>query len=451
MDIALTDSEGAIDLIIRKYFSTAKISLLSRLSVPLARKHLERAVCEYTFTEDVGCERQLMIDVSVIIRNDSGSGIQRVVRAILQQLLVRPPVGCRVRPVFATRKSEYCYAPDHFGLQDEEASSQIGSSAIKVNPGDIFLGLDLAAHLLPLHKTQLTEWKRLGTEIHIIVYDLLPVLYPRWFNSKTTNNFHRWLRTIAIYADSVICISNTIKEELDDWLNQKYSLTTGAVPIGTISLGADIESSVPSRGLPDNINQLLTALASKPTVLMVGTLEPRKGHSQILAAFEKLWLQGRDIKLIIIGKPGWKTEALQKRLHSHPQNNTRLYWLESASDEFLELLYADCTGVIVASLAEGFGLPLIEAGYHNKPVLARDIPVLREIGGNFVTFFQGTSTESLMNDIELWLANIAIGKIPHGTSQNTWQDSAEELLTHLGLVKTTFVQPVDNLFGRVES
>jgi glycosyltransferase involved in cell wall biosynthesis len=131
---------------------------------------------------------------------------------------------------------------------------------------------------------------------------------------------------------------------------------------------------------------------------------------------------------------------MQQRLRSHPQNKTRLYWLDNASDELLELLYVGCTGVILASQAEGFGLPLIEAGHYNKPVLARDIPVLREIGGNFVTFFSGSSTESLMNDIEFWLAKISIEQMPHSAPQHTWEDSAQSLLSCIGLKHQITVQ-----------
>ena len=422
-------------------FSTAKINLLSNFSVPIARKYFQRTVCDNTLHEAVSSQKQLLVDVSVIIKNDGHTGIQRVVRSLFLQLHRQCPDGWCIRPVFATRKQGYHYAPEKFGLPNAQKSGLNGSSLVKIGKGDIFLGLDLSAHLLPLHKTQLAQWKRSNAEIHIIVYDLLPVLYPHWFNSKTTKNFHRWLRTIAIFSDSIICISNTVKAELNDWQYQKYSLATGTVPISIIPLGGDIESSAPSRGLPENINQLMAALASKPTVLMVGTLEPRKGHSQVLAAFEKLWQQDRDINLVIVGKPGWKTETLQQRLRSHPQNKIRLYWLDNASDELLELLYVSCTGVIVASQAEGFGLPLIEARHHNKPVLARDIPVLREIGGNFVTFFSGTDTESLMNDIEFWLSKIAIEQMPHSAPQHTWQDSAHELLMRLGLEQTALAQP----------
>ena len=428
----------------RKIFSNVKNNLLGKFSVNHARKHQQRAHGDSSPHATARAERQLLVDVSVIIHNDGRTGIQRVVRALLQQLLQNPPTGWRVLPVFATRQHGYCYAPQHYGLSDAPASSLHAAGAVRVGPGDIFLGLDLAAHLLPRHQTQLAQWKHAGAAIHVIVYDLLPVLHPHWFNAKTTRNFHRWLRTIAIFADSLICISNTVKDELEGWLQQQYDLPRGAIPIATIPLGADIDASAPSRGVPDNIGHLLTAFANKPTVLMVGTLEPRKGHSQVLAAFEQLWQQGGEINLVFVGKSGWKTEKLQHHLRTHPQNNQSLYWLDNASDEFLELLYGVCTGVIVASQAEGFGLPLIEAKYHNKPVLARDIPVLREIAGGDTIFFPKVTTiAELAVVVEDWLKALNSGFLGQTVSQGcaTWEDSSAHLLKNIFFKQS----PIDQL------
>jgi glycosyltransferase involved in cell wall biosynthesis len=419
----------------RRLFFAAKVKLLSRLPVPMARRRLQFSTSDRPANRPEGGEKQLLVDVSVIIGSDARTGIQRVVRALLLQLLSHPPAGYRVRPVFATRKHGYRYAPDDFGLPGVPLAGTSDAIAVQAGLGDIYLGLDLAAHLLPRHKVELAQWKRAGTKIHIVVYDLLPLLHPQWFNPKTPRNFRRWLKTIAIFTDSIICISNAVKAELDCWLQQQYSLSRGAIPMHVIPLGADIEASAPSRGLPANLDQLLSAFAGKATILMVGTLEPRKGHSQVLAAFEQLWQRGRDINLVIVGKPGWKTEALQQVLRMHPQRAVRLHWLDSASDELLELLYTHCSGVIVASHAEGFGLPLIEAMHHAKPVLARDIPVFREVGGNSTTFFSGESGEKFSTDIELWLANIAMPQAQHDASRYTWQDSAGELLASLGLVE----------------
>ncbi|MDY7573968.1 glycosyltransferase family 1 protein [Actimicrobium sp. CCI2.3] len=413
----------------------AKVNLATLLPVPIARRLLQWPVRGDAITDEAAGKKQLLIDVSVIINNDARTGIQRVVRALLLQLLRQPPDGWQVRPIFATRKHGYRYAPAQFGLPDADIPSLTATDVVTVGTGDLYLGLDLAAHLLHLHGTELAQWKRNGAEIHFVVYDLLPVLHPQWFKPKTTRNFRRWLRTIAIFADSIICISNTVKAELAHWLQHRYALPGTTIPIHTIPLGADIQASAPSSGLPDNIDQLLREFGSKPTVLMVGTLEPRKGHSQVLAAFEALWQQGRDINLVIVGKPGWKTEPLQRSLLSHPQNRIRLHWLDSASDELLELLYTCCTGVVVASRAEGFGLPLIEAVFRHKPVLARDIPVFREIGGSRVTFFSGGTVASFASDIDAWLAQISSLQPRVGRSPNalTWHESAEQLLVQMKL------------------
>jgi glycosyltransferase involved in cell wall biosynthesis len=429
---------------LRDLIPSVKAQMLSWLPVPIARKYFQMSARRNLMQGIPARERQLLVDVSVILNKDARTGIQRVVRALLLQLLQHPPAGCRVRPVFATRKHGYRYAHDRFGLLEVHVPDVAQSAAVSVRQNDIFLGLDLAAHLLPLHRAELAHWKRSGAEIHIIVYDLLPVLHPQWFNRKTTRNFHRWLRTIAVFADSAMCISHTVKTDLTDWMHRQYGIAAGTLPINTIPLGADIQSSAPSRGLPENVDQILGTLSETPTVLMVGTLEPRKGHSQVLAAFENLWQQGHETNLVIVGKPGWQTDTLQQALRTHPHIQTRLHWLDDASDELLELLYAASAGVIVASEAEGFGLPLIEAMHHNKPVLARDIPVLREIGGDSVSFF--TNAETLTQELETWLVKITTEQSPHNAPQQTWQDSANALLIRLALGQTIFTRTDTTVF-----
>lgn len=169
---------------------------------------------------------------------------------------------------------------------------------------------------------------------------------------------------------------------------------------------------------------------------MVGTLEPRKGHDQALAAIEQLWQKkgGPSLLFVIVGRPGWKTEALQSQLRRHPQAGKRIFWLEDASDELLERLYAACRGVVVASRAEGFGLPLIEAALHGKPVLARDLPVFREINLPHVSYFHGDAPETLTSALLPWLepmgTDAAYSPAPTGYS---WDMAAAQLFAALRL------------------
>nr|WP_255662564.1 glycosyltransferase family 1 protein [Acidovorax sp. D4N7] len=359
------------------------------------------------------------------------------------QLLLSPPEGYRVRPVYATRRHGYSYANEDF-LDSPTQGEKNTVRPVEVQSGDIFLALDLAAHLLPRHQAQVLDWKRTGVRLHVLVYDLLPLQHPEWFPSRTERNFKRWMRWLAIYADNAICISASVKDELQNWLKVHYSLPPTALPASIIVLGADINASVPSGGLPNDAKDLLAHLRNTPFVLMVGTIEPRKGHDQALAAFEHLWKQSSSMpSLVLVGRGGWKTEALQDKLRRHPESGKRLFWPQNVSDEYLLHLYAACSGVLVASRAEGFGLPVIEAALHRKPVLARDLPVFREIGLPEITFFTGQDAKNLACAITSWLAKKHLASDAERPQKvDTWRTAAQQLLLALGFTADTSVNGV---------
>ena len=349
----------------------------------------------------------------------------------MNQLLTDPDAGYFVRPVFATRKTGYRYARDFPGVVSGRGGDA-DAARVEVEPGDVFLELDPATSILPLHRDQLFEWKRSGVRLHFMVHDILAVRNPQWFTPRGRRNFKRWLRTLAIFADGLICSTQVVKEDVADWLATRYALDPAGVPVRVVRLGADISASLPSVGLPAEAGPLLEKLRKTRGVLMVGTIEPRKGHARVLAAFEKIWDRKKEASLVIVGKPGWRTEALQKTLRFHPQTNKRLFWLDGVSDEMLVALYTAVKGVIVASEAEGFGLPLVEAAYYKKPILASDIPVFREICEEGATFF--SQKADLAEAIDAWLERIEKGQTPPARmfpGITTWRDSVRRLLEGL--------------------
>jgi len=203
--------------------------------------------------------------------------------------------------------------------------------------------------------------------------------------------------------------------------------------IGWFHLGADLNSSVPTTGLADDADQVLERLRSVPSFLSVGTIEPRKGHAQTLAAFDLLWEQGEDINLVLVGKQGWMVDKLADSLRNHPQLNKRLFWLEGISDEYLEKLYAASACLLAASQGEGFGLPLIEAAQHKLPILARALPVFREVAGEHATFFEGDSAQNLADALRQWVSDYRAGSMIASDEMPwmTWKQSAEQLKTVL--------------------
>lgn len=379
--------------------------------------------------EDAGGKPRLLVDVSTIFRHDARTGIQRVVRAVWSELLRRSGDDFEVVPVYATTQAGYRYAPLDF-LERKRPVSR--PEMVRARAGDRFLGLDLAAHLLPKYRRQIQSWRAAGASVHLVVYDLLPLMRPGWFTATAVRRFGKWVDLLSREADQAICISGKVSEDLRQQLQS--SGVRRHVEITRLRMGGDITASVPSTGVDAQEALLLERLRFRPAVLMVSTIEPRKGHDVALAAFEHLWATrgAKAPDLVIIGKPGWKTKALQDRLRSHPEQGKRLHWLERVSDEGLCLFYERCRGLLVASHEEGFGLPLIEAAMHGCPVLARDLVVFHEQGLPTVMFFEDDRPEPLAASV------IDLIAIPHGARQvpadlPTWSDSVDRLLVELGL------------------
>ncbi|HEX2965768.1 MAG TPA: glycosyltransferase [Syntrophorhabdaceae bacterium] len=181
----------------------------------------------------------------------------------------------------------------------------------------------------------------------------------------------------------------------------------------------------------EGINAIINRLRGHINFLMVGTIEARKAHEAVLGAFELLWKTGVDVNLVIVGKRGWMVEDLAKRLITHHQRNKHLFWLEGLSDEHLEDVYAAGTCLIAASYGEGFGLPLIEAARHKLPILARDIPVFREIAGNHAHYFENTrDIEVLFSAFTDWLNLYKRNQHPRsdGMPWVSWKESSKHLL-----------------------
>jgi hypothetical protein len=218
--------------------------------------------------------------------------------------------------------------------------------------------------------------------------------------------------------------------DLREWLTLFGWRQTHAVRLGWAHLGADLRALL--RSVPPAANFAFRPgpVDRPPSFLMVGTIEPRKGHAQTLDAFERLWASGLDVRLVIIGKPGWKTDLLAARLRKHAETGHRLFWLEAAGDDDLEAAYGTSTCLIAASLNEGFGLPLIEAAMRGLPILARDVPVFREVAGEHAAYFSGDDAESLAAAIRMWLDCHAAGTAPRPEQMPwlTWVQSVRSML-----------------------
>lgn len=342
-------------------------------------------------------KRRLWVDLSALVREDLQTGIQRVVKAQLKYLLREEASEFLVEPVYMEKRGEVwelCYARS-FTASFLGLDSFLLPEALRVDrllrgePGalyyvpDLFGGGVCEAYRLGGFYEDL---KRRGVKIVFLVHDLLPIKFPQYFPEGADEVHACYVEAVLRFSDLVLTNSQATAEDLLSFAKER-GLLREELKVKVLPLGADF-SKVPHKEPSPEEEAFLSKLHSQKFFLMVGTLEPRKGHALVLSALERLWEEGREVALVIVGKEGWMVEDLMKRIKGHPELGKRLFYLGQVSDALLEILYRKALAVICASQAEGFGLPLVEALYSGAKVIARDIPVFRELETEGVYFFE---------------------------------------------------------------
>lgn len=236
--------------------------------------------------------------------------------------------------------------------------------------------------------TQVSDFQQSGGVVYAVLYDLIPFSYPKTVETTTRKLHTNWWKKAVKKLDGVVCISKSVQSEFNEW---QLKITDKKLPVDYFYLGSELNED-------DPVIKLLNS--PSPFFLMVGSIEPRKNHSLVLDAFDSLWLKGVLGSLVICANNSWMSEELMGRIKMHPQLNQQLFLVEKASDRDLAYLNKSCCALIMASFAEGFGLPIVEALQLGAKVICNDIPVFREIGGENVSFFSFNDGNSLALLIE---------------------------------------------------
>jgi glycosyltransferase involved in cell wall biosynthesis len=373
-------------------------------------------------------QARILLDVTRLAGTDERSGIQRVVRNIAREMcglenLARPVE--LVAHIDGKLRRAHNVAASIVGIDDANVPQQ----DISIQPGDTLLMIDSSwdqyADFLPFFHAV----RRRGGKIVTVVYDTIPLRMPQMCVPAVVAVHKRWFRLAAEQSDMLLCISRAVADDVIAYLGQQQFESRRKLQINYWPLGADIAVSTSETGVRPQVREIASE-SNSPLFLMVGTIEPRKGHEFVLDAFESLWRNGADIRLCIAGSAGWMVEKTMRRINGHPQLNKKLFLVEKSTDAEINLCYAAATALIAASVTEGFGLPIVEASLHKVPVLASDIPVFREVGGDGVIYFSLNGYDDLAARI------IQLAGMPAAERQAlagrvkviTWRESAAHLL-----------------------
>lgn len=378
-----------------------------------------------------GRRRRILVDVSCVAVTNTWTGIQRVVRNY-----------CIGLAALAARNPEFdvhliSYTEDGLRYANEFGIERLGldlepiSGAVQVLPDDVLFLLD-STWEWPERFDPLIEavWQK-GGEVVRMVYDLVPILFPQTCHPGMPPVFRHWMEHAVARTDGVICISEAVRQDLEDFMDGMEA--RHALPFRpwtrVVHLGSDLESGRASE-TSELVRSLLNAASGHSLLLAVGTVEPRKDHGTILSAFDELWNQGAEPILVVVGKQGWNVEAVAERMREHPLSGKCLFWLEHANDGDLDAIMRRADALIQASVSEGFGLPIVEAGSKGVPLVLSDIPVFREIAGEEAVYFPAGNSHALAKLIEEGMARGG-WLHPKGIRTLTWEQSSIELVDQL--------------------
>ncbi len=256
--------------------------------------------------------------------------------------------------------------------------------------------------------------------------DAIPFSHPEWSSGRFRGAKNAlWKKAIG-WADHIITISEYSKQELCKWTG------VSAERISVIPLGVDARWF---REVTAEEFALVRAKFKLPSqyFISIGTLQPRKNVGAVIAAHRAMSLaQRKQTPLVIVGRAGWKCEEEIKQIETDAQTGA-IIWLQQVSDaELLPILKA-ARALLFPSLAEGFGLPVLEAFAAQVPVITSTTTSLPEVAGNAALTVVPTDVDALSEAMRRLLDDHAL----HASLQQqglaraqqfTWESCAEATL-----------------------
>ncbi len=208
-----------------------------------------------------------------------------------------------------------------------------------------------------------------GRELVVTVHDTVPWTHPETLPPRGRGWHRRMVRRAARRADALVVPTAAVADDLPRHVACQAPLHV---------VGEGVSAAVVR--LPADAGAIATRLGLPPRyVLAIGTLEPRKGIATLLAALAMP--QAPDLPVVLAGQPGWGRLEPVELARNSGLDRARVHPLGRISDPELAVVLHGAAVLAAPSLAEGFGLPVLEAMAAGVPVVHSDAPALVEVAG----------------------------------------------------------------------
>lgn len=357
----------------------------------------------------------IYLDVSYTAQSAFNTGIQRVVWNMTREMCINEyiiPIVLNGDGYYTCKRfnEQLLYLPKY----------QLGGNKVEFKTGDVLFLPDSTWDSQIKNNKSIKYLKDNGVCVVSLIHDLIPITHPSFCYDGCVSMFSEWAYGLQENVHGTLCVSEYV-------VNTVKTILKWEKPITSLYLGCDLKSTCTPFQIPTGKN-----------ILMVSTVEPRKGYDVAVKAMNTFWeTSDHSVNLIIVGTYGWKVDHIKTLITENTELNKRLFWYDKVPDGELVYLYQNCDVLLFASEVEGFGLATVEASFYGKPVILRDREIFREIGGNNAVYFDTPS--ELCTIIREWDDGTMTLPSSSGIKRVTWKECAQECIKKLIDMRHTYM------------
>lgn len=229
---------------------------------------------------------------------------------------------------------------------------------------------------------QFLAWldKRRDVKPVLMLHDTIPLDGPELVSPNSVRQHTKMVRSVARYGAGLIVTTAHARETI-----LRALAAAGRSGIRTLSIALPLAEAFDSAPKPEPL------LENIPYFVVCGAVEPRKNHLLLLNVWRLLCASPEPAPhLLVVGSQGWRGQSILDQMFRCPATHGKIHHVMGLSTQAMKSLIAGSLGLLSPSLAEGFGLPIIEALHLGAPVVASDIPAHREVAGDNATLLDPT-------------------------------------------------------------
>ena len=265
-------------------------------------------------------------------------------------------------------------------------------------PLELYLNKNIDAYFSPAHYLP----RFCPVPQVVTIHDLAYFYYPEDFTKRDLWQLKNWTKLAINQAKNIIAVSKTTKKDIIK------------------NYGVDKEKvTVIYNGFEKQISELKNEnlkfiekfkLKNEKYILFVGTIQPRKNLEVLIDAFDKFIQTSKNFKLVIVGKKGWLYKDIFEKVNMMKPGK-KVIFADYVSDPELIWLYINAFCLVLPSLYEGFGIPVLEAMNYGCPTVISTTSSLPEIGGDASLYFNPKNPNELLEKLKSLEENKELRKV----------------------------------------